>query len=246
MAKSQNQKLICAQCGYENEPERVYCHNCGTKLDRSVLPRDTQTQQETLAETRRRIRKMTRPGQFAPFLKSIFKTLFWAAVVAAILLLIRPPVNLPTREQEAGARIISGEIDAAIDAPQSVTLQATGADISQHVRTRVKNVNPVPFGKFKRSFTALEEGKIIFGVEQDLFGYPMFTTVEYRPEVVDGKLVTEKTGLYIGRLGIPPQITAFDSLFNKFWAGLKREQKLLDKTKAVTIASGRTVLVTKP
>src|SRR4030095_9995851 len=110
MAKSQNQKLVCAQCGYENEPERVYCHNCGTKLDRSVLPRDTQTQQETLAETRRRIRKMTRPGSVRPFVRLCFKTLFWAAIVAAILLIARKPENLPTREQEVGANIISGEI----------------------------------------------------------------------------------------------------------------------------------------
>jgi hypothetical protein len=246
MAKSQNQKLVCAQCGYENEPERVYCHNCGTKLDRSVLPRDTQTQQETLAETRRRIKKMTRPGSFGPFARTLFKSLFWAAVVAAILLIIRKPDNLPTREQEVGANIISGEIDAAIDAPQSATVQATAVDISTHVRTRVKNVNPVPFAKFKRTFTTLADKKITFGVEQDLFGYPIFTTVEYEPSVVDGQFVPNKTGMYIGRLGIPPQVTGLDSLFNKFWAGLKREQKLVDKAKSITITKDRAILVTKP
>ena len=41
------------------------------------------------------------------------------------------------------------EIDAAIDAPQSVTVKATAADISQHVRTRVKGVNAIPFAKFR-------------------------------------------------------------------------------------------------
>ena len=246
MAKSQNQKLICAQCGYENEPERVYCHNCGTKLDRSVLPRDTQTQQENLAETRRRIRKMTRPGSMGPFFRSIFRTAIWAAVVAAILLIIRRPANLPTREQESGANIISGEIDAAIDAPQSVTVRASVADISQHVRTRVKGVNAIPFAKFKRTFAALDEGKITFGVEQSIFGLPLYTTIQYRPTVVDGKFAAEKTGFFIGRLGIPPEVTGLDSLFNKFWTSLKREGKLLDKAKSVTITNGQAVLVTKP
>src|SRR4029453_16650967 len=113
MSKQATQKLTCAQCGYENEPERVYCHNCGTKLDRSVLPRDTQTHQETLAETRRRIRKMTHPGTFGPTAKTFFKTIFWAAILAAILLLIRKPANLLTREQEALANIIPGQINAA-------------------------------------------------------------------------------------------------------------------------------------
>src|SRR5688572_27548099 len=116
MAKSQNQKLVCAQCGYENEPERVYCHNCGTKLDRSVLPRDTVTQQETIAETRRRIRRMTNPGKFGAYFKSLINVLIWAAIVAAIIQFVKPPANIPTRQQEMEARIISGEIDAGVDA----------------------------------------------------------------------------------------------------------------------------------
>jgi hypothetical protein len=246
MAKSQNQKLVCAQCGYENEPERVYCHNCGTKLDRSVLPRDTVTQQETLAETRRRIRRMTSPGQFGGQFKTLFKTLFWAAVVAAIYLIAKAPPDIPTREQEVGARIISGEIDAAVDAPQSVTVQGTPVDLSQHVRTRVKTVKVVPLSKFKRTFVTLAENKITFGVEENLFGYPIYSTIEYQPKVVDGKFVAEKTGLHIGRLGVAPQMTALDGMFKKFWDGLKREQKLLDKAKSITITKDRAVLVTKP
>jgi hypothetical protein len=246
MAKSQNQKLICAQCGYENEPERVYCHNCGTKLDRSVLPHDTVTQQETLAETRRRIRKMTSPGKVGATFKTLLKTLFWAAIVAGIILIVRAPSDIPTREQESGSKIISGEIESAIDARQSVTVQATSADLSQHVRSRVKALRVIPFSTFKRSFVALSDGKITFGVQEDLFGYPLYSTIEYQPAVVDGKFVAEKTGLHIGRLGIAPQLTGLDRLFNKFWAALKSEQRLLDKAKAIAITKDRAALVTKP
>ena len=28
-------KLVCPDCRHENEPERIYCHNCGARLDRS-------------------------------------------------------------------------------------------------------------------------------------------------------------------------------------------------------------------
>jgi len=58
--------------------------------------------------------------------------------------------------------------------------------------------------------------------------------------------VAEKTGLHIGRLGVAPQMTALDGMFKKFWDGLKREQKLLDKAKSITITKDRAVLVTKP
>jgi hypothetical protein len=246
MAKSQNQKLVCAQCGYENEPERVYCHNCGTKLDRSILPRDTVTQQETLAETRRRIRKMTRPGNFGANLKTLLNIWVWAALIAAIVLIAKRPTDVPTREQELAARIISGEIDAAADATQSVTLQASGIDLSQHIRTRVKGVKVVPFSTFKRTFVTLADGKIRFCVEEDLFGYSIFSSIEYQPRILDGKLVYEKTGLRIGSLGIPPQMTGLDSLFKKFETGLKQEKKVLDKAKAITITKDYAVLVTKP
>lgn len=246
MAKSQNQKLICAQCGYENEPERVYCHNCGTKLDRSVLPRDTVTQQETLAETRRRIRKMTSPGKLGAQVKTLLKIWFWAAVLAAIYLIAKPPANIPSRQQEVAARIISGEIDAAVDATQSVTIQGTPVDLSQHVRTRVKDARVIPFSTFKRSFVTLADGKISFGIEEQLFGFPIYSTIEFQPAVVDGKFVAEKTGMHIGSLGIPPQATGLDNLFGKFATGLKQERKLLDKAKAIAITKDYAVLVTKP
>ena len=32
--------LTCAECGFVNEAERVYCHNCGKKLDRSLIPKE--------------------------------------------------------------------------------------------------------------------------------------------------------------------------------------------------------------
>jgi len=245
MAKSPNQKLVCAQCGYENEPERVYCHNCGTKLDRSILPRETTTQQESLAETRRRIRKMTNPGQVRAQVKTFLNVLIWAALVASIYLLMMPPLDMPTKEQESNANIISSNIDAAIAAPQSVTVQATPADLSNHVR-RVKGVNVIPFAKYKRAFATLREGKVVFGVEEDFFGYPLFSSIEYRPTVEDGTFKAEKTGFYLGRLGIHPAITQLDSVFKKYWTALKQEGTLLDKAKSITITKDRAVLVTKP
>ena len=30
-------KLICPDCQHENELERIYCHNCGARLDRTGL-----------------------------------------------------------------------------------------------------------------------------------------------------------------------------------------------------------------
>ena len=32
--------LTCKECQHVNEEARIYCHNCGTKLDRSLLVED--------------------------------------------------------------------------------------------------------------------------------------------------------------------------------------------------------------
>ena len=56
--------LTCEQCGHENEAERVYCHNCGGKLDRSLLPKeDPKTSTQAAVEAaRKHVAKMTNPG----------------------------------------------------------------------------------------------------------------------------------------------------------------------------------------
>ena len=52
--------LVCKQCNFENEPERVYCHNCGAKLDRSLLPPEA-TKREDPVIVQERVRKLVRP-----------------------------------------------------------------------------------------------------------------------------------------------------------------------------------------
>ncbi len=62
MAAPINPILKCPQCEYANEPERVYCHNCGAKLDRSLLPQVKEAKEKQDQErARRRVKKLTNP-----------------------------------------------------------------------------------------------------------------------------------------------------------------------------------------
>ncbi len=247
MSKPASPKLTCAQCGYENEPERVYCHNCGTKLDRSILPKETVSQQENLAAARRRIRKMTNPGQGMAVVKTFIQTLVWAALVAIIYLLLSPPRDLPTKEQESGANVISGDIESAVENPASTALQFTQADISSHLRGRIKGkAGIIPGSELKRAYGKLNEGKITIGLEQSLWGYPLYPSVEYRVSVDGGKWKAEKAGFRLGRLGIHPEIPKVETLFTKMFANLKQERALLDRAQQISITKERVVIVTRP
>ena len=53
-------KLLCPECRRENEPERIYCHDCGARLDRSSLAKEKSTE-EAPKETQRRLRSMLDP-----------------------------------------------------------------------------------------------------------------------------------------------------------------------------------------
>src|SRR5438552_884776 len=54
-------KLVCPECQHENEPERVYCHNCGARLDRFALTNEKGTPKENLVETQKRLRRIFSP-----------------------------------------------------------------------------------------------------------------------------------------------------------------------------------------
>jgi hypothetical protein len=152
-----NQTLTCAQCGYANEPERVYCHNCGTKLDRSLLPKENDRKNESIEKTRKRVRKMTNPGQtgaVAREIKAFFKTIVWAAIVAALILFALPPDGIPDKSPaELATRIVSSELSDAVESPQPRSLQLTEAEVNAHLRQSLKKASGgMPGVKFERAF----------------------------------------------------------------------------------------------
>jgi hypothetical protein len=246
MASTPTPTLKCAQCGYENEPERVYCHNCGTKLDRSLLPKETVSRKESLKATRRRVKKMTNPGSGLAEIKTGISVLIWAALLAAVYLLLSAPAKVPSPEKEAEATLINVLISDTVDARQATSLTVTEADVSQHLRSRIKGASVIPGMAFKRAYGALGEGTITIGIQQELFGYPIYSTVEYRLTNEGGAVRAEKIGQYFGRLGIDPRIPKLDAPFAKIWASLKTEQQLYQRAQSIAIAKGKMTVATKP
>ncbi len=55
-------KLVCPECQRQNEPERIYCHDCGARLDRSALAK-VAPKGEDPKETHRRLHKLFDPGR---------------------------------------------------------------------------------------------------------------------------------------------------------------------------------------
>src|SRR5256885_12669340 len=90
-------KLVCAECRHENEAERIYCHNCGERLDRSAV--SAQKKAQDPQEVHRRLQKMLGPPNMARRnFFTVSKLALAAAVVAALVEIALPPeLPAPTK-----------------------------------------------------------------------------------------------------------------------------------------------------
>ena len=248
MATSPAPTLTCAQCGYTNEAERVYCHNCGTKLDRSVLPKDEQTKAESVDETRKRVMKMTRPAGSGPVadLKTGVNVLIYAALAAVLLNIWRVPEAVPGKP-ELVERMVASDLLEALDSPQPRRLVFTENDVNSHLGSKKKVEGWIPGLEFKRAFAHFEPGVVRVGIEQSVFGHPIYSTIEEQIGVTDGKLWSRQTGGHFNHLGIHPVLMEYASVaFTKLWTALKREHDQMNRMQSVTVEKGKITLITKP
>jgi hypothetical protein len=245
-------QLTCGACGFSNEPERVYCHNCGAKLDRSLLPSVEQDKKQESAESaRRRIKKMTNPAGYSvgQFLKSLISTLLWAALVAAVYLISQKPADVPEDKNELPTRLVQSELMDAIQSPAPRTIAFTEADVNATLKQSLKRAagsTGIAGIEFQRAYAMLRPNIIHIGAQQSLWGYPVYSGVDYRLTVVDGKFTPILVGGNFGRLPVHLKAMKYlDVAFQKLWTALKREHEQVDKMQGVQVSQGQITFVTK-
>src|SRR5438046_10432081 len=90
-------QLTCPECRGDNEPERIYCHDCGARLDRSALAGRKTGKIETSEELHKRMRGMFSQRRIKAQL-FFFKRgkLILLAIAAAALLMMLIASEIPT------------------------------------------------------------------------------------------------------------------------------------------------------
>ena len=240
-------KVICTECRHDNEPERIYCHNCGERLDRSGVR--TQKKSDSAEEARRRLAKMLGPPN--QLRRNFFATskLVLAAAATAVLVEIALPPDVPAPTKTAPQQI-DLELEKLASSQQSVapitySQDQVNAYLTYRLAGKKKALNK-PFLTFERAVASLREGEGTIAMERSLFGYSLFSRISYRVDAKDGKISATNTGGWIGRLPIHPALMNYGNIiFADLWSALDREHKLLAKMAAVTLQDG-TVTVTGP
>jgi hypothetical protein len=243
--------LPCAQCGFVNEAERVYCHNCGSKLDRSLLPTHEEQGGESPAKARKRIAKITNPkaGFLFEEVKTLFKVELSAIVVAALILIARRPDGVPELKKASIQRLINSDMMEAMQSPKPSLISFTEDEVNQHLKKTVKaRETLVPGVEVSRVYAAFTPGVIHMGTENSIFGYPIYMEIAFHVEIKAGKFTTSIVAGSLGRLAVDPRILRLpygEVLFQGTWDALKRERGQMDRMERVDVKKEEISLVTK-
>ncbi len=240
--------VVCAECRHENEPERIYCHDCGARLDRTAV----KVRKEDVQDARKRVKKLFDPQRArlrALFFK-ISKVVLGAFLVAAFVQMVLPPdVPAPTKTAMLASQI-RFDLEGATTRHQPALLRYTDDQVNAFLiyalKPKQKSLDQ-PMLDFNRAVVEFREGACSVTMERSLFGYSVFTTMALAPRLTAGQLAVTTKGGSIGRLPIHPQIAQFMGLlFADLRGALDREMKLVAKMGAIEFHDKAVVLAAAP
>lgn len=223
--------LACPECRHENEIERIYCHSCGARLDRSALSARKIPKAEAPEQVHKRLQGMfsQRQARIRSFLRNGAKLLL-AAITAAILaqMLTPPDIPAPVKSDTFPPQVnMDLEMMVQYHRPPFLRYSEEGMNGFLANALKTKNVQLThPFLEFKRALLRFGEGTFTITVERSIFGFSIYTGGTYSILDHDGKLVASAKGGAIGRLPIHSALMKFSEfLFGDVVSALRQPMK---------------------
>ncbi len=239
--------LKCLECGHENETQRVYCHSCGTRLDRSTLVEEAKKPQKVV-KPRRSTEANAATGRV---IKTFLKTVLFAFLVACLIQAVRPPFDAPADHKEMGAEIIdapslSVEMQEAIETPRR--LGYSEAQLNAYLKNRIKAPKnptiPTSVLAYDTSFVHLQSKAFRITKKYLLFTLPVYIGGTYIPAVNTAGLDLHPLAGHVGSLSLPgllyDQIDQF--IFADFIKAMKQEASAGGKMKSIEVTPKMVVM----
>jgi hypothetical protein len=234
-------QLTCPECQRENEAERVYCHDCGARLDRSALANRKTAKMETAEDLHKRMRGMFSQRRIKARL-AFFKTVkiaLAALAAAALVVTLLPPDVPPAVKTETLPAQINLSLENLTESRQPQTMQFSEGDVNAYLANVMKHKKEKlehPLLDFERAILGFTEGNCRVTIERSIFGYSIFTSADYDVQVKDGKITATPKSAAIGRMPIHPSALPYAGfLFSDAVAAMDREHKLLNKVGSIQL-----------
>lgn len=244
-------KLICPECRRENEAERIYCHDCGARLDRTALAK-APPKGEDVKETQRRLKSMLDPqrAKMRLWFFKVSKLILGALAAAAVVQMILPPDLPPRAKTGEFPPQINLDLENAAMNHGAAPMQYTEAQVNAYLGSALKSKQAAlsKLLQFERAFVKFDENLCRVTAERSLFGFSLFTTTSSRVSLQNGTLTASNNGGNIGRLPIHPLLMKYAEplFFGDLWTALDRERKAVAKMNAIEFRSQAVVLTPKP
>jgi hypothetical protein len=242
--------LPCPKCGFENELGRIFCHQCGNKLELDKIKPPSEG-----AKIRRKVvggvRKTVR------IVIELALVLGLMVVVVLICLVPEIPPVKPTGGELAAIDTKRMMLSRLVNGHRTGSVEITAGDLDAYLNTlglekpRAAFFELVPvtvrteFGEGTVTIKYLSElhvGSVLR--KQIYFGLTGL------PKTGGGQFTLKVTGGWIGKLPIQPKLieltNLFPGAFSKLFAHLDDEEKSLGKLTAITVTPGRAVLAFTP
>lgn len=242
--------LVCPECRRENEAERIYCHDCGARLDRTALAK-VAPKTEDVQKTRERLRKMLDP-QRAKIRHLFFKTskmILGALVTAAVVQMILPPDAPPPAKTGDFPPQINLDLENATLNHSTAPMQYTEAQVNAYLGSALKSKQSAlnKYLQFERATVSFDENLCRVTAQRSLFGFSVYTATASKVTLQNGAIAATNIGGSIGRLPVHPMLMKYgDVLFTDLWAALDRERKSVAKMDRIEFHPQQVVLVPKP
>lgn len=249
--------IECKQCGHHNEPERIFCHNCGAKLDREHAPALKKTEkQETPKEIKKRVTETLTPGHglqgipFGKFIKPLVSVLVLAAIVAALFLAAMPPEGakpLPKMHEIADAPDLEAGLEAAAGWNLTKSFDITESQINAYLQNNVrqkKGATLAKYAPFRKCYIGIENAannvsaraRVRCTIVYSILNYPIYISDVCSFQIANHQLTATSLGGNIGRLSIPQRFSQFlSAFFQPALESLKRERQSMSKLQSVEI-----------
>ena len=207
--------IKCSQCGHENDSTRVFCQECGARLERVAGDEATisaPTKVPAASRFRGRAATTGLAGTIFGFIRGLVSTAILAAILAAFIQMARQPDDVPpaqpANEVQAGQLLHTVQVFSGSNYARTVDISQAQANnyLAASIVPDPATSNSIFRADFSRAFVVIRSGELKFFVEQRLFGWPIYMYLITVPAPAGGKASLRVTGGGIGRMPITPRL----------------------------------------
>jgi hypothetical protein len=229
-------KLVCTDCNHENEEERIYCHQCGARLDRSALIPRKSDREKAAAEAQKHLQKMFDPkrGRTKRAVSKLSRFVLGSVCCAALVLMFLPAEMPKPPSSDSFAPMINMDLVSATSTPQAAPLVYTQEQVNTYISSRLRRKDTAASSHFfsiHRVAVQFGEDRCTIKVERDLFGgFSLYGGSTYQVRIQNGKITAEPTSGFIGQMPIHPALLKRGNpLLLAAWSALARERTSVAK-----------------